>query len=312
MKRALFYKRKNKGFTLIELLAVIAVLGIIMAIIIPNVTKTIDKARRRTAENSIRGLMRAIDITQKDYAMEESLDTLIFTFEEGNEESNKDNLKLSYTGKRPKKGQIIIDEKGLISLAIYDGKFCFIKRFADDDIDIKEGAGQNECTPLESFGPNDEFIPEGYVLASDSDFGGTKDGEFIYYGNDDYIVMPYTIKGINVTSYYGMFEEATIKGIASYNPDITDMRYMFRDSRSDILDLSRFFAPPMANLSYMFSYSRALQLDLTGLSICPTQNIDNMFFNSFATVGYARTQEDADKLNNSTNKPQGLTFTVKQ
>ena len=37
-----------------------------------------------------------------------------------------------------------------------------------------------------------------------------------------------------------------------------------------------------------------------------------MFYNSKATTGYARSQEDADRFNASSNKPDTLTFTVKQ
>ena len=38
----------KKGFTLIEMLAVIVILGLLMAIAIPTVTKTIEKSKRKT------------------------------------------------------------------------------------------------------------------------------------------------------------------------------------------------------------------------------------------------------------------------
>ncbi len=46
-------KNKEKGFTLIELLAVIVILGLLMAIAIPSVTKYITESRKKTLVSSI-------------------------------------------------------------------------------------------------------------------------------------------------------------------------------------------------------------------------------------------------------------------
>ena len=46
-------KRNNKGFTLIELLAVIVILGLLMAIAIPSVTKYITQSRKKTLTTTI-------------------------------------------------------------------------------------------------------------------------------------------------------------------------------------------------------------------------------------------------------------------
>ena len=46
-------KLNKKGFTLIELLAVIIILGLLMAIAIPSVTRYIDQSRRNTLANTI-------------------------------------------------------------------------------------------------------------------------------------------------------------------------------------------------------------------------------------------------------------------
>ena len=46
-------KKRNKGFTLIELLAVIVILGLLMAIAIPSVTKYITQSRKKTLTNTI-------------------------------------------------------------------------------------------------------------------------------------------------------------------------------------------------------------------------------------------------------------------
>ncbi len=53
--------RKNqKGFTLIELLAVIIILGLLMAIAIPSVTRYITQSRKKTLVNSIDSFISAV------------------------------------------------------------------------------------------------------------------------------------------------------------------------------------------------------------------------------------------------------------
>ena len=94
----------------------------------------------------------------------------------------------------------------------------------------------------------------------------------------------------NVTDMYSMFDtsEATeIKGLNKFNTSkVTDMNNMFNDSKATTLDLSSFDTSKVTNMGYMFSGSKA-------------------------TTGYARTQSDANKFNNSFNKPSSLTFVVK-
>ena len=135
-KNLFVFKKGKKGFTLIELLAVIVILGIIMALIIPEVTKMIEKSQIKSVENSVRGLMRAVDIAQKENALDGDLDTITFTYQNGNESSSVGNLKLDYTGKRLQDGKVVIDADGNIALALYDGKYCIEKDYESDDIII--------------------------------------------------------------------------------------------------------------------------------------------------------------------------------
>ena len=53
-------KKKKQGFTLIELLAVIVILGLLMAIAIPSVTKYITQSRKKTLTNTISNYMAAL------------------------------------------------------------------------------------------------------------------------------------------------------------------------------------------------------------------------------------------------------------
>lgn len=86
---------------------------------------------------------------------------------------------------------------------------------------------------------------------------------------------------------------------------------MFGSSEATTLDLSSFDTSNVTNMSYMFFESAATTLDLSSFDTSNVIYMDAMFGNSKATTGYARTQNDADKFNNSSGKSSGLTFTVK-
>lgn len=67
----------------------------------------------------------------------------------------------------------------------------------------------------------------------------------------------------------------------------------------------------VTNMKDMFSYSKTTTLDLSSFDTSKVKYTNEMFKNAKATTGYARTQADADKFNNSSNKPSSLTFIVK-
>lgn len=182
-------------------------------------------------------------------------------------------------------------------------------------------------------------IPSYYVMAQDGDFSGTSNGAFKYIGSHEYVIIPHVIKGVNVTSYYGMFQNnasTALKGVASDNLNVTDMYRMFYDSKATTLDLSSFDTSnvttmshmfylsqattldlssfdtsSVTDMSYMFRDSKATTLDLSSFDTSNVTNMNNMFRYSAATTGWARTQADADKFNASSNKPAALTFVVK-
>lgn len=134
-----------------------------------------------------------------------------------------------------------------------------------------------------------------WVLATDDDFWGYNDGQFLYVGTEEYIEIPHIIKGVEVTSYVSMFEEnSTVKGVKSTNTNVTSSDSMFRVSQSTELDLRDLNLSSVTRTSFMFYYANIEKLDL---SKWDTSNITSrglMFYG--ATIGtiYARTQADAD------------------
>ena len=60
--------RKNRGFTLIELLIVVAIIGIIAAIAIPNLLNAINRGRQKRTMADIRTIGTAIEAYAVDHA----------------------------------------------------------------------------------------------------------------------------------------------------------------------------------------------------------------------------------------------------
>ncbi len=53
--------RKQAGFTLVELLIVVAIIGIIAAIAVPNLIKAVDRAKQKSTMADIRALANAVE-----------------------------------------------------------------------------------------------------------------------------------------------------------------------------------------------------------------------------------------------------------
>ena len=104
-----------------------------------------------------------------------------------------------------------------------------------------------------------------------------------------------------------------IKGLDKFNTsNVTNMHLMFDSSKATSLDLSSFDTSNVTDMLQMFYYSKATILDLSSFDTSNVISMGNMFSGSKAITGYARSQEDADRFNASSNKPDTLTFIVKQ
>jgi len=153
-------------------------------------------------------------------------------------------------------------------------------------------------------------------LAQDSDFVKVNN-YWVYRGSELEIEIPHIIQGENVTEYNFMFcglvgfSTTPVTRVVSNNKMVTNMIYMFYESRATTLDLSSFDTSNVTNMSSMFQFSSATTLDLSSFDTSNVTNMSNMFFGSSATTGYARTQGDADRFNNSSGKPSALVFVVK-
>jgi surface protein len=117
----------------------------------------------------------------------------------------------------------------------------------------------------------------------------------------------------SVTDMSGMFadSQATTLDLRSFNTSsVTNMFQMFYNCQATKLDLSSFDTSNVTNMSYMFFYSQVTILDLSSFDTSNVKNMNGMFQNCEATIGYARTQADADRFNASLGKPSSLNFVV--
>lgn len=58
--------KKQSGFTMIEIMVVVAILGILAAMIVPNIIGKDDKARVTTAKSDIKAISSALDMYKLD------------------------------------------------------------------------------------------------------------------------------------------------------------------------------------------------------------------------------------------------------
>ena len=144
-------------------------------------------------------------------------------------------------------------------------------------------------------------IPERYVQTTTADFNASGD----YIGTEEYIILPedkpsgYKIVNLNV------------KGVATNGDYVTNMGNMFYGNNSLYLELDYLNTSNVTNMNSMFRDYQATTLDLSSFNTSNVTNINSMFRGSQATIGYARTQTDADNFNSSSGKPSTLTFVVK-
>ncbi|XHS80033.1 type II secretion system major pseudopilin GspG [Burkholderiaceae bacterium UC74_6] len=73
--------RRNSGFTLIELLVVLVIIGMLAALIVPNVMDRLDDSRVTTAKSDVASLMQALKLYKLDNqrypTAEQGLDALV-------------------------------------------------------------------------------------------------------------------------------------------------------------------------------------------------------------------------------------------
>ena len=135
-------KINKTAFTLVELLAVIVVLGLLMVIIIPKVTKSINESEEKVNETNAENLLNAAIYKATSTPLDENI---IVNYETG-----EGLEQFEYNGKKPEKGFIAILKNGHVVMAVKIGDNCYIKKYSDTQI-IKQKYTSDTCNAPTSF-----------------------------------------------------------------------------------------------------------------------------------------------------------------
>ena len=190
----------KKGFTLVELLAVIVILAVILTISVPAVKKTVDNAKKKSAENDA---LMIKNIAEKYYTSNLDKDEEITGIDLSSDT-------LSYSGKKPTKGYLYFTEDGIAYGKMYINGYCVevksdgtntSEKVSIDDCNIADistggntsggnqgGSGSTEVTKTYTNGTVVYYNPETNKKCSSSEAvstTGTKTGCMRWYTFND-------------------------------------------------------------------------------------------------------------------------------
>ena len=123
----------KKGFTLVELLAVIVILAVILTIAVPAVKKTVDSAKKKSAENDA---LMIKNIAEKYYTSNLDKDEEITGVDLSTDT-------LSYSGEKPTKGYLYFNEDGIAYGKMYINGYCV--EVKSDGTNTSEKVSIDEC-----------------------------------------------------------------------------------------------------------------------------------------------------------------------
>lgn len=115
----------------------------------------------------------------------------------------------------------------------------------------------------------------------------------------------------NMSNMFSNTYDLVSLDLSSFNTsNVVDMSSMFNGSNVRAVDFSSFDTRNVTRMIAMFHSSKIEELDLSSFEL-NNVNVSNMFIGATTTIGYAKSQNEANILNASSDKPSTLTFVVR-
>ena len=325
----------KKGFTLVELLAVIVILAVILIIAVPQIQSVIKDSKTSTLKNTLKLMISAAEeeyinkkalgieintvkcdkiakLSDKDYGKckitydNDGTPTVIIN---GKKDGKFDNIACSGTRNNI---TCIQGEIPTLRMCKYDGKLTNGLKFVDGQYTY------TYYTATSSFSVT--LTDKTSTDPVTTELCGTINGKKItnmssmFRGSKAISIDLSSFDTSNVLSMSSMFEntKATELNLSSFDTSkVTSMDSMFLGSQATTINLSSFDTSKVTSMDTMFYNAKVVSLDLSSFDTSNVTDMYYMFKDSSVTIGYARTEEDADKLNASSGKPSALSFVVK-
>ena len=304
---------KKNAFTLVELLAIITVLAVILVIAVPKIINTIKDAKMGSLKSSV--ILLAKD-AEEEYGIRDAKGTL---------DQTKNPIKcedVANIDDTYDKCQIKFDKEGNATVLLNAnekskfGKIGCVGTKSKVECDNGEMTLSKRCTTPDKLVYNLKFVDGQYTYT----YNGSNGWSVVLTDKEstDPVTTELceTVNDKPIVSMYKMFSGSKAESIDTSSFDttnVTDMNFMFDSSKAtEIKGLENFDTSKVIDMGSMFYQSAATSLNLSSFDTSNVTDMSRMFSSCKATTGYARTQEDADRLNASTtSRPSGLTFVVK-
>lgn len=291
MKNLIDKFKWEKGFTLIELIVVIAVIGILVLLALPNILGKVETARLAQIKNDIKTHENSIEskrINESDFIENwgivniDELNTKIDKNEIYNKKGKvKSHLPKENYYKIPVEENIGIKTKLKGSFYVsQDGLVYYENGKLDSDSSNNEGnveADENDFVWIEDV---DNFHPDKAYVGLNG-----KKGYFKYKNSGKKVLkIPNVIQGVPMTSYFYMFEGLEIDDfkVISDNENIVDLHSAFYMAKIKSLDLSKLNVSNVRYLGSMFYMFEGTSLNLNNFKTPKALEMNDMF--TFSTV----------------------------